>query len=120
MERGTTVEKNNRKELARAYRERKIVGGVYAIKNTANEKVLLAWDTDLQGSRNKFDFSVMTGSCPSMKLQKDWQSFGKDTFVFEVVEELEKKSEQTEREFCEDLMTLEELCRDRFDENLIY
>lgn len=114
------MEKQSRKELLQAYKERTILGGVYAIENTATGRVLLLWDRDLQGSRNSFQFSQMTDSPPSSKLQRDWRTYGKEAFTFTVLEELEKKAEQTDLEFRGDLETLLALCRERYLEEGLY
>jgi len=62
--------------------------------------------TDLQGRINRFEFSRKTGSCVDLKLQKDWVTFGKEKFVFEVLEELEKGETQSMNEFKEDIEIL--------------
>lgn len=102
-----------RKEIIRKYKERSVTGGVFKITNTKNGRFLLASDIDLRGSRNRFDFSVSTGSCVYMKLQEDWDKFGAKAFVFEVLDELEKEPEQGIKAFTEDLKLLEEMWRER-------
>jgi len=104
---------NNRKELIRKYKERKVTGGVYRILNTQNGKYLLASCIDLKGDRNRFDFSVSTGSCVQLKLQKDWNQFGPKAFKFEVLDELKKDPEQDNTAFREELRLLEEMWRER-------
>ncbi|HHY03981.1 MAG TPA: GIY-YIG nuclease family protein [Thermoanaerobacterales bacterium] len=103
----------NKKEIIKRYKERPVTGGVFRITNTQNGKYLLASDIDLRGSRNRFDFSVSTGSCINMKLQKDWDIFGAKAFVFEVLDELEKEPEQELKAFTEDLKLLEDMWRNR-------
>jgi hypothetical protein len=44
---------------------------------------------------------------------KDWKTFGKEAFSFEVLEELEKKESQSDREFKEDLATLLEIWNEK-------
>ena len=98
-----------RKELKQQYEQRKIVGGVYLIKNTRGEKMLLEATTDIRGSRNRFDFSLKTGSCADMRLQEDWKKWGADSFVFQVLEEHEKGDSQTMAEFQSDISILKDL-----------
>jgi hypothetical protein len=98
-----------RKELKQRYEQRKIVGGVYLIKNTQGGKALLEATTDLHGSRNRFDFSQKTGSCVDMRIQNDWKRCGADAFVFEVLEEHEKENSQTMEEFQSDISVLKDL-----------
>lgn len=107
----------NKKELIARYKQRPITGGVFRIVNTKTGKYLLASDIDIRGSRNRFNFSVSTGSCVQMKLQKDWDDFGAGAFVFEILEELEKNSEQELNAFREDLNLLEEMWREKLGGN---
>lgn len=105
----------NRKEIIAKYKERPVTGGVYRIINTKTGKYLLTSDIDLKACENLFNFSVATGSCVKMKLQKDWDKFGGKAFTFEVLDELKKKPDQELKDFAEDLKTLEEMWRDRLD-----
>jgi hypothetical protein len=98
-----------RKELKQRYEQRKIVGGVYLIKNTQSGKSLLEAATDLRGSRNRFDFAQKTGSCVDMRIQQEWKKWGADAFVFEVLEEHEKGNSQTMEEFQSDISVLKDL-----------
>lgn len=95
-----------KKEIQAAYKERKIIGGIYVIRNSDSGRILLDFATDLMGRKNRFDFSQKTDSCVEMKLQKDWITLGKEKFVFEVLAELEKGETQSMVEFKEDLDVL--------------
>ena len=99
----------DKKELQSRYKEREIVGGIYAIKNTLNNKVFLEAATDIRGIKNRFEFAQKTGSCIHVKLQSDWNRQGGGQFVFEVLEELQKGDAQTEERFKADLMLLKEM-----------
>ncbi len=110
----------NRRDQKAAYRQRKITGGVCAIKNTANGKVLLVSTEDLEGIKNRFEFSQQTGGCIHMKLQEDWKKFGVNIFVLEVLEELTKKESQTAKEFKDDINMLKELWSEKFDAGMLY
>ncbi len=96
------------------------MGGVYCIKNTVNDKILLQSTVDLQGSKNRFEFAQKTGSCVSLFLQKDWARFGKDVFVLEVLDELEKSDEQSQKEFLQDIKALEDIWKQKFDMRELY
>jgi hypothetical protein len=114
------MEKQNRKGKQLEYKERTMLGGVYRIRNSANGKFLLQSSADLQGSRNRFLFAQQTDMYPHLKLRSDWQEYGRDAFVFEVLEELEKKKDQTADEFAEDVKTLEELWREKVNGSELY
>lgn len=109
------MKSEDKKALTLAYKERKVIGGVYRIVNSVNSNMLLASTADLQGAQNRFDFAQKTGSCIHLKLQKDWAELGANAFQFEVLEELEKKEDQTPKEFKEDLKTLEEMWQEKLN-----
>jgi hypothetical protein len=48
----------SRKELKREYKERQKPAGVFRVKNTANNKVLLGSSLNLEGSLNKHRFML--------------------------------------------------------------
>lgn len=110
----------SKKELQAQYKEREVVGGVYIIRNTLNNKILLKAEANLQGSKNRFEFSQKTGSCVDMKLQNDWNKDGGEHFVFEVLEELKKGETQTSKEFKADIDVLKEIWLDKLSDRDLY
>lgn len=103
------MDKNNKKELMKTYKERTVIGGVYAIVNTVNGKRLMGKTTDIQGSRNRFEFSQKMNSAVSPRLKDDWTLHGGKAFRFEEIELLEKKPEQSDRDFSNDIDELFEI-----------
>jgi len=114
------MENQNKKLIRDAYKQRKVIGGIYSIKNTKTDKSLLMATTDMNGTKNRFEFAQMTGSCVNFQLQEDWNKFGKESFVFEIVEELEKGELQTTKEFQDDLSVLKDMCKERFLDGNFY
>ncbi|MGE4509286.1 MAG: GIY-YIG nuclease family protein [Eubacteriaceae bacterium] len=100
-----------KKALKEQYKNKQIVGGIYGIR--CGEKIWLKSTKDLEGQKNRFAFSVKTDSCPEPAMLKDWKSCGREAFSFDVLEELEKKESQTDREFKEDLAVLLEIWREK-------
>jgi hypothetical protein len=98
-----------KKELADSYKARKIVGGVYVIRNTVGDKSLVECAVDLQGSKNRFEFSKSTGSCVEPRIQNDWNKLGAKGFSFEVLEEIAKDENRTNEEFKADILLLKEI-----------
>ena len=109
------MEKQDRRTMQQEYRERTVVGGVYAIKNKVNGKVLIESAQNLQAAVNKYEFSMKMDSCVNMKIQRDFAECGKEAFELEVLESIEKKDTQTDKEFASDVKLLEELWKERFD-----
>ena len=110
----------SKRDFRLQYKEREIIGGVYVIKNTLNNKVLLDVTADLRSSKNRFEFSVKTGSCIHMKLQNDWSKGDGGQFVFEVLEELKKEDTQTIKEFKADIDILKEIWLEKFFDKDLY
>jgi len=80
-------------DIKREYKERKNEAGVFQIKNTANGKVLLGSSLNLQGPLNSHRFMLGIGSHRNKPLQKEWNEFGAEAFVFEILETVKIKDE---------------------------
>ena len=82
-----------KKELKRIYKESETEAGVYQIKNTKNKKVFVVSTMNLKTINGK-KFQLEMGGYKNEKLQKEWNEYGKEAFVFEVLEVLEKKDDE--------------------------
>ena len=82
--------------------------------------MLIKAEIDLRGSRNRFEFSQKAGSCIDMKLQNDWNKYGGEHFVFEVLEELEMGETQTLKEFEADIDVLKEIWLEKLSDKDLY
>lgn len=100
------METLQKKEIKKAYQQKKTVGGIYAIKNTVTKERFIKESYNLAASENLFAFSKKINDCPEPKLKQQWTQYGKDCFEFEVLEELERGEEQTRKAFGEDLKEL--------------
>lgn len=112
--------KKSRKEAILEYKERSISGGVYKITNIVNGKYILVSDIDLKSAQNRFNFCIKTGSGMHMKVERDLKEFGGSNFTFEILEEIDMKEDQSKKEFKEDLKTLEEMWKEKFDPSKSY
>lgn len=110
----------DRKALLRAYKTQKITGDVCAIRCTANGKVWLQSGIDTRRMKNRFDFACATGSCPAPCLEANFRAYGAQCFTFAVLEELKMGETQTRQAFLQDIDTLAQLWRERFDPALLY
>lgn len=81
---------NRREELKQIYKEIKIEAGVYQIKNVKNGKVLVVGTPNLKTINGK-RFELQMGTSINKTLQQEWNEFGEDAFVFEVLEVIEPK-----------------------------
>ena len=111
---------DKRKTLINEYKQGKIVGGIYRVTNTRNGMYLLDYAANLQAKQNSFNFMVSSGSCLDYRLKKDLAEFGCRCFVFEILEALEKKPEQAQDEFMDDLKMLGQLWSEKLDPSKRY
>jgi len=105
---------DRRKVITRAYKERTIQAGVFQIHNTTNGKVLLGSSLDLNGPLNRHKFMLSTNMHPNKPLQDDWNTHGKDAFVFEVLEVVKVKDEPG-FDIDDELKLLEEIWLEKLD-----
>lgn len=111
------MEKLSKKALKEQYRNRTIIGGVYCIKCDDNN-FWIRPTTNMQGSKNRFEFSVFNNYCPEACMLESWNQFGASSFSFEILEEIERKKTQTEDEFLDDVNTLLELWTEKLKANV--
>lgn len=83
----------SKQDIKREYKERKKPAGVFQVKNTANGKVLLGSSLNLEGPLNAHKFMLTIGKHRNEALQKEWNEFGGDKFVFEILEEVKVKDD---------------------------
>ena len=83
---------DRRKELIQQYKEMKTEAGVYQIRNIKNHKVFVVATPNLK-TINGRHIELQTGGYRVKELQEEWNRFGEDAFVFEVLEVLEEKEE---------------------------
>lgn len=76
----------SKQDIKREYKERKKPAGVFQVKNIANGKVLLGSSLNLEGPLNSHKFMLSIGRHRNKALQKDWDEYGPEKFVFEVLE----------------------------------
>lgn len=114
------MEKHSRKEITANYKARKVTGGICTIKNTMSGKQLLICTANLQSRENRFAFSKKMNVCDDLKLKDDFNAFGIEAFVFEVLEELEKNETQTDKEFMADLKVLYDLWLEKIGSGKFY
>lgn len=81
---------NYKKDLKRIYKEIKVEAGIFQIKNIKNQKVFIKTSRNLK-TINGLQFQLEHGSHSNKRLQQEWNQFGKESFVFEVLEVLKPK-----------------------------
>ena len=83
----------SKKDIKRDYKEREKPAGVFQVKNTVNGKVLLGSSLNLEGPLNGHKFMLTIGSHRNKVLQQEWNEYGVDKFVFEILEVVKVKDD---------------------------
>lgn len=103
------MESAKRKELINQYKEKFTVGGIYTIRCEGNQRALTRSTQNLIGQQNRFAFAISTKFCPEPAMLAEWNRYGAQSFSFSILDRLERKEGQTEREYTEDLDALLEI-----------
>lgn len=80
---------DKKKELKQQYKEIKTEAGVFQVRNTQNQKILIDSTRNLKTLNGKL-FQLNTGIYPNQRLAEELQQYGPDAFMIEVLEVLEK------------------------------
>ncbi|MGO4839304.1 GIY-YIG nuclease family protein, partial [Rhizobiaceae sp. 2RAB30] len=80
---------NDRKAAVDAYKERKVVAGIYAVRCGPSGECWVGRAPDLSTMQNRLWFTLRQGNGPWRSLQAAWRSHGPDAFSFEVLERIE-------------------------------
>ena len=78
-----------RKSTIDAYKGRKTIGGIYAIRSRDLNTRWIGKAPDLSTIWNRITFQLRSGHYPCATLQEAWSLKGADNFDFEVVEEID-------------------------------
>ncbi|MBC2016965.1 GIY-YIG nuclease family protein [Listeria seeligeri] len=98
------MNKNNRKELIRAYKEKAPDAGVYRFISRESGKFLIDNTMDLKGIANKLAFGVKigTGNMLPPEMAKEAKQYGIETIDFEILEKVDIKPEMTKADIKEE------------------
>ncbi len=81
---------DRKKELKQQFKEIAVEAGVFQIKNSKNNKIMIGSTRNLK-TLNGIKFTLENGGyTPNKELQKEWKQFGKDAFTFDILEKLKK------------------------------
>ncbi|MBL6446384.1 GIY-YIG nuclease family protein [Fulvivirga sp. 29W222] len=109
-----------KKELKEEYKQMKFPMGVFQIKNLSNDKVLIDNSVDMESKWNRHRMELKLGNHRNKAFQSDWNEYGEDNFVFEVLSEL-KRGEEENVNYNKELKTLQEMVIEELNtQNLLY
>ena len=83
-----------KKELKAAYKQMKFPIGVFQIRNKTTGKILVDGSTNMNAKWNRHLTQLRFKSHRNTTLQNDWNKYGADDFVFEVLSEIDQSDEK--------------------------
>ena len=85
----------SKKAIKDRFKEIKLKIGVFQIKNTLNDKILIESSTDLVSIWNKYTFQLNGGLHQNSSLQKEWIEFGQENFTYDILSEIKQDESKT-------------------------
>jgi hypothetical protein len=83
------MDRSERKAAVSAYKERKAIAGVYAIRCAANEAQWVGAAPDLSTIWTRRSFALRQGVETNPTLQSAWNAHGPESFAFRILEEID-------------------------------
>jgi hypothetical protein len=84
---------DRKKELKQQFKETSVDAGVFQIKNTMNNKVLIQSTKNLK-TINGLKFMLEGNTyTPNKELQREWNQYGKEAFSIEILEKLKREND---------------------------
>lgn len=77
-----------RKALRRQFEERKVVAGIYCVRNTTTGRCLIGAAVDVTSMLARQRAQLKFGSSPDRDLQAEWDALGAEAFAFETLDAL--------------------------------
>jgi hypothetical protein len=83
------MDRSERKAAVSAYKERKPVAGMYAIRCAATDEQWVGTAPDLSTIWTRRTFALKQGKEPNRALQSAWNVHGPESFAFRILEEID-------------------------------
>lgn len=84
------MDKPNRRQLSRDYKEKKTAAGIYALRCPAAGAVWVGVSQNIDAQANSIGFVLRMGSHPNREVQAALKAHGGDAFAYEVLERIEE------------------------------
>lgn len=109
----------SKRTLRQAYKLEERPAGIFRITNTVTGKVLLGSSMNLDGPLNRLEFELKYGSHRNLALQRDFDLYGRESFLFEIVDVV-RPSDDPDFDTERALETLELRYKDGLDRSNCY
>jgi hypothetical protein len=83
---------DQRKAAIASYKDRKTIGGIYAVTCRACGQRWIGRAPDLTTIQNRLWFTLRQGGCLNPSLQTAWNSHGPETFTLDVLERFDAET----------------------------
>ena len=103
------MDKQTKKQMVAEYMQRKPDMGVFMIRSKSENKCHVEAAKDFRSKMNGSLVKLEAGSHPNLELQQDWTARGKEQFDMCILEKLEPKKEEENKDYTQDLNLLKEL-----------
>jgi hypothetical protein len=80
------MDKQRRREIANAYKEKKVAQGVFAVRCAPTGETWLGLSRNLDAQQNSIWFSLRMGSNSNKPMQAAWKTHGEAAFELSIVE----------------------------------
>jgi len=112
---------NRKKELKLQYKQMKPQMGIFIVRSKVNNKCFLKATPDLRGVINGTIARLKGGFLPNKELQKEWEKYGPDNFVIEILENLEYDRDESKTDYSEELEVLQMIWEEKLsNENMVF
>jgi hypothetical protein len=85
------MNRNDKKAAAAAYKQRKAVAGIYALRCALTGQRWVGRALDLDTIQSRLWFTLRQGATPHRSLLDAWKAHGADSFTFEELERLDEE-----------------------------
>lgn len=83
----------DKRSLRNGYKQSFVPIGVFAIRNTVNQRVFVGGARNLPGAMNRHRFELQTGAHRNAALLADWKRYGAQAFRFEVLGQVRQSTD---------------------------
>lgn len=84
------MDKSDRRQLVRDYKEKKVAAGIYALRCAAAGAVWVGVSHNIDAQANSIQFVLRMGSHPNREIQAALRAHGGEAFVYEPLERIDE------------------------------